>query len=204
MPWSRRHTRPRCRRRRGYQGLQVGAPGSGPGLSFFALVSEDGGRLGVEALRFVDLLASHAGTSVGERRAFVTFSLQRLRCATVKGARALINNRSPLESNPEEGAAACCPSASPDPARRLPSRVPRRPHKRPSRRGSARSSQPRPCSKGWGPGLNHRTCPVPLKALRPLPAQLLAIPQPIPHLLQQSQCALPLPDVSGLYVICVY
>jgi hypothetical protein len=37
--------------------------------AFFALVSEDGGRLGVGALRFVDLLASHAGTSVGERRA---------------------------------------------------------------------------------------------------------------------------------------
>jgi hypothetical protein len=65
------------------------------GLSFSALVSEDGGRLGVGALRFVDLLASHPGTSVGERRAFVTFALQRLRCATVKGACALINNRSP-------------------------------------------------------------------------------------------------------------
>jgi hypothetical protein len=47
------------------------------------------------ALRFVDLLASHAGTSVGKRRAFVTFALQRLRCATAKGACALINNRSP-------------------------------------------------------------------------------------------------------------
>ena len=32
MPWSRRHIRPRCRRRRGCQGLQVGAPGNGPGL----------------------------------------------------------------------------------------------------------------------------------------------------------------------------
>jgi hypothetical protein len=118
------------------------------GLSFFALDSEDGGRLGVGALLFVGLLASHADTSVGERRAFVTFALQRLRCATAKGACALINNRSPLESNPEEGAAACCPSASPDPAQWLPSRVPRRSHKRLCRRGSARSSQPRPCSKG--------------------------------------------------------
>ena len=28
-------------------------------------------------------MASHAGTSVGERRAFVTFALLRLHCATV-------------------------------------------------------------------------------------------------------------------------
>jgi hypothetical protein len=32
--------------------------------------------------------------------------------------------------------------------------------------------------------LNHRTCPVPLEALRPPPAQLLAKPQTIPHQLQ--------------------
>ena len=70
------------------------------GLSFFALVSEVGGRLGVGAKRFVGLLASHAGTSVGERKAFVTFALQRLRCATVKGACALINSRSPTGIQP--------------------------------------------------------------------------------------------------------
>jgi hypothetical protein len=64
-------------------------------LVFHALVSEDGGRLGDGAVRFVNFLASHAGSSMGERRAFVSFALQRLRCATVKGACALINERSP-------------------------------------------------------------------------------------------------------------
>ena len=56
------------------------------GLAFHALVSEDGGRLGVGAARFVNFLATHAGSSMGERRAFVSFALQRLRCAAVKGA----------------------------------------------------------------------------------------------------------------------
>ena len=54
-------------------------------LTFCALVGEDGGRLGVGALRFVNFLASDAGSSMGERRAFVCFALQRARCATVKG-----------------------------------------------------------------------------------------------------------------------
>jgi hypothetical protein len=85
------------------------------GLSFFALVSEDGGRLGVGALRFVDLLASHAGTSVGERKAFVTFALQRLRCATVKGACALINNRSPTGIQPGRRCRGLLPLGEPRP-----------------------------------------------------------------------------------------
>ena len=54
-------------------------------LTFCALVAEDGGHLGVGALRFVNFLASDAGSSMGERRAFVCFALQRARCATVKG-----------------------------------------------------------------------------------------------------------------------
>ena len=70
------------------------------GLAFHALVSEDGGRLGVGAVRFVNFLATHAGSSMGERRAFVSFALQRLRCATVKGACALINERSPSGGGP--------------------------------------------------------------------------------------------------------
>ena len=45
------------------------------GLVFHALVSEDGGRLGVGAVRFVNFLATHAGSSMGERRAFVSFAL---------------------------------------------------------------------------------------------------------------------------------
>ena len=85
------------------------------GLSFYALVSEDGGRLGDGALRFVDLLASHAGTSVGERRAFVTFALQRLRCATVKGACALINSRSPSGSQPGRRCRGLLPLSEPKP-----------------------------------------------------------------------------------------
>ena len=49
------------------------------GLTFHALVSEDGGRLGDGTLRFVNFLATRAGSSMGERRAFVSFALQRLR-----------------------------------------------------------------------------------------------------------------------------
>ena len=64
------------------------------GLPFHALFSEDGGRLCVGAVCFVNFLAAHAGSSMGERRAFVSFALQRLRCATVNGACALINKRS--------------------------------------------------------------------------------------------------------------
>jgi hypothetical protein len=68
---------------------------SARGLAFRVLVSEDGGRLGNGAVHFVNFLASHAGSSMGGRRAFVSFALQRFRCATVKGACALINERSP-------------------------------------------------------------------------------------------------------------
>ena len=53
--------------------------------TFCALVGEDGDRLGDGTLRFVNFLASDAGSSMGERRAFVCFALQRVRCATVKG-----------------------------------------------------------------------------------------------------------------------
>ena len=55
------------------------------GLAFHALVSEDGGYLGDGAVRFVNFLATHAGSSMGERRAFVSFALQRLRCAHRQG-----------------------------------------------------------------------------------------------------------------------
>ena len=70
------------------------------GLAFHALVSEDGGRLGVGAVRFVNFLATHAGSSMGKRRAFVFFALQRLRCAAVKGLCALTNMRSPSGGGP--------------------------------------------------------------------------------------------------------
>ena len=61
------------------------------GVAFRALISEDCRRLGVGVVRFVDFLASREGSSAGERQVFVSFALQRLRCATVKGACALIN-----------------------------------------------------------------------------------------------------------------
>ncbi len=52
------------------------------------------------AVRFVNFLATHAGSSIGERRAFVSFALQRLRCATVKGGCAHINERPPSGGGP--------------------------------------------------------------------------------------------------------
>jgi hypothetical protein len=117
----------RCRCRSGRQRHQVGTPGDGPGLSIYVLVSEDGGRLGDRALRFVDLLASRARTSVGKRNAFATFpcgvcALPPLRIASRSSATA-----PPLVANWGESAAACCPSASPGLARRLPSHMSRRP-----------------------------------------------------------------------------
>ena len=42
---------------------------SAQGLTFHALVSEDGGRLGAGALLFVEHPASHAGASPQERKA---------------------------------------------------------------------------------------------------------------------------------------
>ena len=83
------------------------------GLAFHALVSEDGGRLGVGAVRFVNFLATHAGSSMGERRAFVSFALQRLRCATVKGACALINERSPSGGGPSRSCRGLLPLPEP-------------------------------------------------------------------------------------------
>ena len=83
------------------------------GLAFFALVSEDGGYLGDGAVRFVNFLATHAGSSMGERRAFVSFALQRLRCATVKGACALINERSPSGSGPSRSCRGLLPLPEP-------------------------------------------------------------------------------------------
>ena len=83
------------------------------GLTFHALVSEDGGRLGDGTLRFVNFLATHAGSSMGERRAFVSFALQRLRCATVKGACALINERSPSGGGPSRSCRGLLPLPEP-------------------------------------------------------------------------------------------
>ena len=45
-------------------------------------------------------LVAHAGSSMGERRAFASFTLLCLRCATVKGACALINERSTSGGEP--------------------------------------------------------------------------------------------------------
>ena len=45
------------------------------GLALHALFCEDGGRLGVGTARFVSFLATHAGSSMGERRACVSFAL---------------------------------------------------------------------------------------------------------------------------------
>ena len=83
------------------------------GLTFHALVSEDGGRLGDGTLRFVNFLATHAGSSMGERRAFVSFALKRLRCATVKGACALINKRSPSGGGPSRSCRGLLPLPEP-------------------------------------------------------------------------------------------
>jgi len=83
------------------------------GLAFHALVSEDGGYLGDGAVRFVNFLATHAGSSMGERRAFVSFALQRLRCATVKGACALINERSPSGGGPSRSCRGLLPLPEP-------------------------------------------------------------------------------------------
>ena len=71
---------------------------SAQGLIFHALVSEESGCLGAGALIFVEYLASHAGASPQERKAFATFALQRLRFATVKGTCTVINAR--LSSGP--------------------------------------------------------------------------------------------------------
>ena len=50
---------------------------------------------------------------MGERRAFVSFALQRLRCATVKGACALINERSPSGSGPSRSCRGLLPLPEP-------------------------------------------------------------------------------------------
>ena len=65
------------------------------------------------AVRFVNFLATHAGSSMGERRAFVSFALQRLRCATVKGACALINERSPSGGGPSRSCRGLLPLPEP-------------------------------------------------------------------------------------------
>ena len=83
------------------------------GLAFHALVSEDSGYLGDGAVRFVNFLATHAGSSMGERRAFVSFALQRLRCATVKGACALINERFPFGGGPSRSCRGLLPLSEP-------------------------------------------------------------------------------------------
>ena len=83
------------------------------GLAFRALVSEDGGYLGSGAVRSVNFLATHDGPSMGERWAFVSFALQRLRCATVKGACALINERSPSGGGPSHSCRGLLPLSEP-------------------------------------------------------------------------------------------
>jgi hypothetical protein len=115
------------------------------GLVFHALVSEDGGRLGVGAVRFVNFLATHAGSSMGERRAFVSFALQRLRCATtVKGGCALINDRSPSGGGPSRSCRGFCLCRSPRGAQRPPGPGPyRAPTWRRRHRGMPRHSRPR-------------------------------------------------------------
>ena len=59
-------------------------------LTFCALVGEDGGRLGVGALRFVNFLASDAGSSMGERRPS---------CASLCSARAAPPSRGAARSS---------------------------------------------------------------------------------------------------------
>ena len=114
-------------------------------MAFHALVSEDGGRLGVGAVRFVNFLATHAGSSMGERRAFVSFALQRLRCATtVKGGCALINDRSPSGGGPSRSCRGFCLCRSPRGAQRPPGPGPyRAPTWRRRHRGMPRHSRPR-------------------------------------------------------------
>jgi hypothetical protein len=88
---------------------------SAQGLTFHALVSEDGGRLGAGALLFVEYLASHAGASPQERKAFATFALQRLRFATVKGACTVINARLASGSPPQRQCRDLLPLGQPKP-----------------------------------------------------------------------------------------
>ena len=88
---------------------------SAQGLTFHALVSEDGGRLGAGALLFVEYLASHAGASPQERQAFATYALQRLRFATVKGACTVINARLSSGSPPERQCRDLLPLGQPKP-----------------------------------------------------------------------------------------
>jgi hypothetical protein len=66
-----------------------------------------------QGVSFIDLLASYAGTSMGERRACVPFALLGVRCATIKGDCALINGRPPLRRSTGSSCHGFLPLAEP-------------------------------------------------------------------------------------------
>ena len=71
------------------------------GDTFIPLCHESGGRLGAQAIKFLDELSVTAGGSQGDRVAFKTYALQRLHAATFRGVALLINSRPVLRSGPE-------------------------------------------------------------------------------------------------------
>jgi len=71
------------------------------GDTFIPLCHEAGGRLGAQALDFLDELSSAAGGSQSDRVAFKTYALQRLHAATFRGVAMLINSRPVLRTGPE-------------------------------------------------------------------------------------------------------
>ena len=71
------------------------------GDTFLPLAHEAGGRLGAQALDFLDVLSAAAGGSQSDRVAFKTYALQRLHATTFRGVALLINSRPVLRTGPE-------------------------------------------------------------------------------------------------------
>jgi hypothetical protein len=71
------------------------------GDTFVPLCHEAGGRLGAQAVAFLDDLSSAAGGSLSDRVAFKTYALQRLHAATFRGVAMLINSRPVLRTGPD-------------------------------------------------------------------------------------------------------
>ena len=71
------------------------------GDTFLPLAHEAGGRLGAQALDFLDVLPAAAGGSQSGRVAFKTYAFQRLRATNFRGVALLINSRPVLRTGPE-------------------------------------------------------------------------------------------------------
>ena len=64
------------------------------------LCREDGGRIGQEALSFIDSIASAAGFSQAERLPWTIFWKQRLHITSAKGVARVIRGLAPFSSSP--------------------------------------------------------------------------------------------------------